>query len=162
VLWLFTVFWHFATGEWEQYMPTSQKLLAVARYYAFGIFRNEAHPSKPTTALKHNPLQRVSYFALAAFIAPAIWITGTAYIAVNYLPWSLSTVALAHSLAAYAMTAFVIIHIYMATTGETVFSYLRGMITGYQWVYIDPEAPRTRAEAEQYRGADLKRPTRPD
>jgi thiosulfate reductase cytochrome b subunit len=160
VLWLFTVFWHFATGEWTQYLPTSRNLIRVARYYAFGIFVNETHPSKPTTALKHNPLQRITYLFLTAAIAPAIWATGTAYMLVNHLPWGLEPVALAHTIAAYAMVVFVIVHIYMATTGETVFSYLRAMITGYQWVYVDPEAPATRAEAERYRGAEFTRKVR--
>jgi thiosulfate reductase cytochrome b subunit len=160
VLWLFTVFWHFATGEWTQYLPTSKNLIRVARYYAYGIFVNEAHPSKPTTALKHNPLQRITYLLLTAGIAPAIWATGAAYMLVNYLPWGLEPVALAHTIAAYAMVVFVIIHIYMATTGETVFSYLRAMITGYQWVYVDSEAPATRAEAEMYRGAEFTRKVR--
>lgn len=152
-LWLFTVFWHFATGEWTQYLPTSKNLIRVLRYYAFGIFVNEAHPSKPTTALKHNPLQRITYLFLTAAIAPAIWATGAAYLLVNHLPWGLEPVARAHTIAAYAMTIFVIVHIYMATTGVTVFSYLRAMITGYQWVEIDPEKPATRPEAEQHRGA---------
>ena len=43
-LWLFAIFWHFTTGEWRQYRPTWDRLVPIARYYAFGIFKGESHP----------------------------------------------------------------------------------------------------------------------
>src|SRR5690554_3573214 len=39
VLWLFAIFWHFTTGEWRQYIPTTEKLAAMTRYYALGMFK---------------------------------------------------------------------------------------------------------------------------
>ena len=33
-LWVFAVFWHLTTGEWRHYIPTTGKLLAMARYYS--------------------------------------------------------------------------------------------------------------------------------
>jgi len=151
VLWVFTVFWHFATGEWMQYMPTGRNLMKVARFYAWGIFLGESHPSKPTTRLKHNPLQRISYLLLTLLIAPAIWATGTVYLLVAWLPLPLDWVAWAHVVAAYAMALFVVVHVYMATTGPTVFAYLRHMITGYAWVIVDEDRPTTAPEALVYR-----------
>lgn len=44
IAFLFFVFWVITTGEWRQYVPTTKKMLAVVRYYMYGIFRGEAHP----------------------------------------------------------------------------------------------------------------------
>lgn len=142
VLWIFAIFWHFTTGEWRHYIPTVRNLVGVARYYAYGIFLGEAHPAKPTLKRKHNPLQRLSYLFLKLVINPAIWATGTLYLTVNLTGMDLELVAWTHVLAAYAMAIFVVVHVYMATTGDTVFAYLKAMITGYEWVLVDePEDP---------------------
>jgi len=34
----FTIFWHFTTGEWKQYIPTMKKVDAMIKYYLLGIF----------------------------------------------------------------------------------------------------------------------------
>ena len=44
LLWVFAIFWHLTTGTWRHYVPTSNGLLKVAKFYAFGIFRGERHP----------------------------------------------------------------------------------------------------------------------
>src|SRR5574340_1237428 len=43
-LWVFAIFWHFTTGEWKQYIPTTERMMDIARYYSVGIFKGEAHP----------------------------------------------------------------------------------------------------------------------
>ena len=137
VLWVFAIFWHFTTGEWAQYLPTFRNLVAVMRFYGYGIFLGEAHPAKPTLRRKHNPLQRLSYLFLKLIINPAIWATGVLYLTVNLTDLPLETVAWTHVVTAYAMAVFVVIHVYMATTGETVFAYLKAMITAYEWVVVE-------------------------
>lgn len=141
LLWVFAIFWHFTTGAWQHYIPTLRNLIPVIRYYAYGIFLGEAHPAKPTLRRKHNPLQRLSYLFLKLVINPAIWITGVLYLTVSLTGFDLGTVAWLHVVAAYAMALFVVIHVYMATTGETVTSYLKAMITGYEWVVVDEDKP---------------------
>ena len=140
VLWIFAIFWHFTTGEWRHYLPTMNQLGAVIHFYAVGIFRGEAHPSKPTIRRKHNPLQRLSYLFLKLVINPAIWITGVLYLSVNQTGLPLENVAWAHVVAGYAMAVFVVIHLYMATTGETVGAYLKAMVTGYEWVEVEGDS----------------------
>ena len=137
LLWIFAIFWHFTTGAWKHYIPTYHDLIPVIRYYAFGIFKNEAHPAKPTIHRKHNPLQRLSYLFLKLVINPAIWITGMLYLTVNLTGLDLGSVAWAHVIAAYAMALFVVIHVYMATTGATPLAYIRAMINGKEWVVIE-------------------------
>ena len=37
-LWVFAIFWHFTTGEWKQYIPTTEKVVAMIRYLGRFIF----------------------------------------------------------------------------------------------------------------------------
>ncbi len=59
ILVIFTIFWHFTTGEWRQYIPTGKNLKAQLDYYLTGIFRNAPHPTRKTLISKLNPLQRL-------------------------------------------------------------------------------------------------------
>lgn len=142
VVWVFAIFWHAATGEWRQYVPTTDKLWAVMRFYAGGIFRGEPHPFRPSRRRKHNPLQLFAYLIFNAVISPAIWITGLIYLTFNLfgdvLPVPLAPVATVHIATAYATLVFLIGHVYMITTGETVFQHLKAMITGYEAVETEP------------------------
>ncbi|MDZ7656911.1 MAG: cytochrome b/b6 domain-containing protein, partial [Sulfurimicrobium sp.] len=42
-LWVFAIFWHFTTGEWKQYIPTMDKVVAMVKYYSVGIFVHAPH-----------------------------------------------------------------------------------------------------------------------
>ncbi|GAB4167115.1 MAG: cytochrome b/b6 domain-containing protein [Rhodocyclaceae bacterium] len=140
-LWVFAIFWHFTTGEWKQYVPTLQKVDAMFRYYLFGIFTDAPHPFRATALKKHNPLQRLAYLVVMLFIGPLIWFTGWSYLFFeNWKEWgwdaflSLGWVAFFHSLAAFLMLIFLIVHVYLTTAGHTVTSHLRAMITGWEEV----------------------------
>jgi len=43
-------------------------------------------------------------------------------------------IALIHTLLAYLLIAFVIMHVYMTTTGHTLTSNIKAMITGWEEV----------------------------
>jgi thiosulfate reductase cytochrome b subunit len=139
-LWVFAIFWHFTTGEWKQYIPTADKLVAMVRYYLTGIFTDAPHPFRQTTLTKHNPLQRLAYLFVKLIINPAIWISGLLYL--YYSAWpalgldglSLAGVAFVHTAAAFLMVAFFVAHVYFATTGHTPMSHIKAMITGYEEV----------------------------
>ncbi|MDH3231384.1 MAG: cytochrome b/b6 domain-containing protein [Alphaproteobacteria bacterium] len=139
-LWVFAIFWHFTTGEWRQYIPTADKLVAMVRYYLTGIFGDAPHPFRPTTVTKHNPLQRLAYLFVKLIINPAIWISGLLYL--YYSAWpalgldglSLAGVAFVHTAAAFLMVVFFVVHVYFATTGHTWTSHIKAMITGYEEV----------------------------
>lgn len=138
-LWAFTIFWQFTTGEWRQYLPSLKNVLAMVNYYVIGIFKDAPHPFRKTVVQKHNPLQRLAYLALLAFISPLIWVSGLFYL--FYGDWkalgldhylSLEGVALTHTAGAFMMTAFFFIHVYLTTTGHTVFAHIKAMITGWE------------------------------
>jgi len=141
----FAIFWLIITGEWKQYAPTTRKVAEVARYYLVGIFRGEPHPVPKSLRAKHNPLQRLTYLSLAAALLPLQMATGLLYYFYNSWPgmgigaWKLQTVAVLHTLGGFALLVFVIVHVYMTTTGHTPWAHIKGMLTGWEEVE-HPEA----------------------
>ena len=138
-LWALAIIWSLITGDWKQYMPTTRKLMAMVRYYTYGIFHADVpHPYRRTAQARHNPLQRLAYMAFHAAITPTLWITGLLYMFYN--DWSklgfdaltLSGVALVHTAGAFAMLLFFIIHVYLAFTGTPITAFVKAMITGYE------------------------------
>jgi len=146
VLFVFIIFWLLTTGEWKQYIPTSKKLLAVAMYYASGIFKGEDHPVHKSRDAKHNPLQRLVYLGLSAILLPLQMATGLLYW--TYNDWdayglgflSLNVVANVHMACAYALLAFLIVHIYMTTTGHSITAHIAAMFSGWEEVPEDYKA----------------------
>lgn len=137
ILIVFTMFWHITSGEWKQYVPTAKNLKAQVRYYLTGIFNNAPHPTGKRLLSKLNPLQRLTYFALNILIIPLMVISGFLYLYFNYPMQgieldSLEPIALIHTIGAYIMITFLVIHLYLITTGRTVFSNLRAMVTGWE------------------------------
>lgn len=137
-LWIFAIFWHFTTGQWRQYIPTLSNIQRVALYYARGIFIGAPHPYKVTAERKHNPLQRIAYLGVLVLINPLIWISGLLYLFWGRLEpllpdWlALEAVALAHTGGAFLMLIFLIVHVYLTTTGHTPLAHIRAMITGWE------------------------------
>lgn len=131
-------FWMATTGDIRQYRPTMKKLFSVIMHYSWGIFHGRPHPSPKTKKERHNPLQRLVYLGLMALLLPLQGITGLIYLSYGSLKGSwpafltLERVAMVHSAGAYAVIAFLIVHVYMTTTGETVTSHVKSMITGWE------------------------------
>ncbi len=140
VLWVFAIFWHLTTGTWRHYLPTTRGLWRVARFYAYGIFKGEHHPYRKAYWRKHNPLQALAYLGLKLALFPAIWLSGLAYLLYPFwegLPnagTALGWVATVHLLVAYAILAFVIVHVYLLTTGHSFVEHVKPMLTGFDEV----------------------------
>ncbi len=141
VLIVFAIFWHFTTGEWRQYLPTMKNLRAQAEYYLFGIFRNAPHPWKKTVLSKLNPLQKLVYLGLKLLVIPVMVCSGLLSMYYRYPSRhdiealniaGLTGVALVHTAGAFLLVAFLIVHLYLITTGRTVVSNLRAMLTGWE------------------------------
>ncbi len=141
LLTIFAIFWHFTTGEYKQYIPTFKNIKAQLDYYLIGIFRNAPHPTRKTLLSKLNPLQRLTYFGLKIILIPASIISGILYMFYRYPSRygieainidSLKVIAIIHTAAAFLMVVFVIVHLYLITTGTTITSNLKAMLTGYE------------------------------
>lgn len=137
ILIVFSIFWHITTNEWRQYVPTSINLKAQIQYYLGGIFNNSPHPTGKTLLSKLNPLQRLTYFGLKIVMIPLTVMSGLFYMFFHYPIKgieieSLEYIALLHTAGAYLMIAFLIVHLYLITTGHTVGSNLKAMLTGWE------------------------------
>ncbi len=141
ILIVFAIFWHFTTGEWKQYIPTTKNLRAQAEFYLFGIFKNAPHPTKKTLISKLNPLQRLVYLGLKILVIPVMVFTGLLFMFYRYPQGdqiaainidNLEIIALVHTAGAFVLLSFVAVHLYLITTGHTITSNLKAMITGWE------------------------------
>ena len=138
ILIVFAIFWHFTTGEWRQYIPTTKMLKEQFMYYIGGIFNNAPHPTNKTVYNKFNPLQRMIYLGLKILVIPIIVTSGFLYLYFQYPKFgiefqSLEPIALIHTFGAYILIAFVIAHVYLTTvTGVKSLSSIKAMIFGWE------------------------------
>ena len=156
-LWILTTFWHFTTGQWKQYLPQLAGLPAVVRFYAWGILTGAPHPYTKTLRRKQNALQSLAYLSFMVLIGPALWASGIIYLTYPWWAhWAVGTiglpaVAFVHTAAAFLMITFVVIHVYMTTTGKTVTHYVKTMITGYDTIELTEAEAAYLAEDEPER-----------
>lgn len=145
ILIVFAIFWHFTTGEWRQYIPSTKLLKEQVEYYITGIFKGAEHPTNKLVYNKFNPLQRFTYLGLKILVIPVMVLSGIAYMYLNYPNQGvqlegLEFVALLHTAGAYFLIMFVIIHVYLTTTGHKPLSAIKAMITG--WEEVDEKGAR--------------------
>lgn len=135
------IFWHFTTGEWKQYIPTTKKLKEQIMYYLLGIFKRDDHPTVKTKLRKLNPLQRLVYLFFKLLLIPVTVISGILYMLYKTIDqnnvvviedYPLESIAFLHTLGAILLMVFLVIHVYMTTTGERPTSNIQAMITGYE------------------------------
>lgn len=159
---VFSLFWHLVSGEIRQFIPRPygffDNAIEQARYYIQGIFKGKTHPFEKTREKKLNPLQQVTYFGLLNVLLPLQIITGALMWGVQTWPQTanlfggLPFLAPFHSLVAWLFAAFIVAHVYLTTTGATVFEDIKAMITGWENVEVHPDEPEE-AEAAPDAGA---------
>ena len=159
VLIIFAIFWHLAFDAWRQYIPTQKNLIAQIKFYAFGMFKGEKHPTEKTALQKLNPLQRLIYLAFKLFMIPVVVISGLLYMfdktidaneVVVISKFDLGTIALWHTFGAFLLIAFLIVHVYMTTTGHTYTSNIKAMITGYEEIETEEVAKPEKQEEKKH------------
>ena len=138
---IFAIFWHLTTGEWRQYIPTTKQLKEQVIYYISGIFKGAHHPTERTGLSKLNPLQRIVYLGFKLVLVPITVISGILYLLYKTIDqnnliviedYPLASIAFWHTLGAILLMMFLIVHVYMTTTGKTPTSNIKAMITGYE------------------------------
>ncbi|GAB7023507.1 cytochrome b/b6 domain-containing protein [Salidesulfovibrio brasiliensis] len=156
ILFVFIVFWMFVTHEYKQYIPTTKKLFEVAMYYSSGIFKGEPHPVQKSKNAKHNPMQRLTYLGLTAVLLPFQMVTGLLYWAYNdWADWGLGfldleVLALLHLIGGFAILIFLIVHVYMTTTGHTITAHIAAMFSGWEEVPEEETVPDWERKAERH------------
>lgn len=138
---ILAIFWHLTTGEWRQYIPTTRKLREQIIYYISGIFKGEHHPTEKSELSKLNPLQRIVYLGFKLILVPMTIISGILYLLYKTFDqnnliviedYPLASIAFWHTMGAILLMIFLVIHVYMTTTGKTPTSNIKAMITGYE------------------------------
>jgi len=146
ILYAFVVFWHLTTGQWKHYIPTTKMLLSVMLYYMIGIFKGEPHPVPKSERVKHNPLQRLTCLGISVFLIPFQLITGILYYTYNSWPrmgisnLALGTIAFLHMAGGFALLVFLVVHVYMTTTGHSLTAHFRAMCSGWEEVPAEGKA----------------------
>jgi len=112
-------------------------LITQSRYYAWGIFRGEPHPFHVSAERKFNALQTLSYLGAMYLLLPLLVLSGWGFLLAPWLPETLNgvvtlwLVAMLHLASSYLLVLFLLVHLYIITIGESVFTNLRAMITGW-------------------------------
>ncbi|WP_263768281.1 cytochrome b/b6 domain-containing protein [Propionivibrio soli] len=137
----FFVIANIVTGNWWQFVPKPPgivpRLVAQARWYAFGIFRGDPHPHSPTKDEHFNVLQALTYWSVMYLLMPLIILSGLIYLYPQFAPDKmfgfdgLLPIAMLHYLSAAAVLLFMLSHIYLGTTGKTVGAMFKMMFTGW-------------------------------
>ena len=134
-------FYHLASGEIRQFLPEPHGLFnhafLQARYYLYGIFKGEAHPFEKSRQHKMNPIQQMTYMVILNILLPLQIITGAVTWGAQKFPETaeglggLTVVTPIHSLVAWLFVSFIILHVYMTTTGPTPLANIRAMMMGW-------------------------------
>lgn len=129
------------SGNVRSYLPRMKRFFRDQRiqatYYLSGIFRGDPHPFPVHPKRKFNPLQQVTYFSIMYLLMPLIIVSGLFLLFPEYAPDSLWgwggiwPMATGHTVVGFLLSAFMFGHLYLATTGHTLTSNFKGMITGW-------------------------------
>jgi len=142
------LFYHLASGEIRQYLPRPvgffDQALRQAKFYLRGIFRHDPHPFAKIPRRKLNPLQQVIYLGLLNVLLPLQVITGVLMWGAQRWPdltanlGGLGGLAPIHTAISWMLAAFILMHVYLTTTGATPVSSLRAMMLGWEEVDAAP------------------------
>ncbi len=107
-------------------------------FYSRGIFAGEGHPLQKTKQSRLNPLQQITYLAILNILLPAQVVTGVLIWGMQEWPQlaaalgGLPVLAPIHTLLAWAFSAFIVMHVYLTTTGESPLAGIKSMVTGWE------------------------------
>lgn len=139
-----SLFYHLTTGEIKQFFRFNRKFfhetVVQIFYYIHDIFKRRPHPINKSRDRKLNPLQQLTYIGLLNILLPFQVITGILIWGLDKWPElsgnvnGLAYLAPIHNLGSWLFLAFLAVHIYLTTTGHTVLSNIKAMVTGYDEV----------------------------
>ena len=148
------LFFFLTSGLIRQYVPGEHEFTNLAieqiKYYMHGIFRGQPHPIQHGPGNRLNPLQKITYLVILNLLLPTQVISGVLLWAGGRWPelldplGGLSILVPIHVLSAWFFLAFIVMHIYLTTTGKTPLANIKAMIVG-----VVPEDESGREEPEE-------------
>ena len=140
------LFYHLTSGAIQQFIPRPygffDRAILQTKFYLYSIFKGEPHPMEKTRSQKLNPLQQVTYFGLLNVLLPLQIVTGALMWGVQQWPQvaamagGLPVLAPLHTLVAWLFASFIVAHVYLTTTGPTVLTDIKAMVTGWEDVEV--------------------------
>jgi thiosulfate reductase cytochrome b subunit len=128
------------TGYWRNYIPSGKGLWSRVKmqiiFYTVGLGR-DGLDVVPSAETRFNALQQLTYLIVVFGLLPLLVVTGLLYLYYPmYVPETLLglaglwPIALAHYALGMLGTAYLVIHVYMATVGPDAGASLRLMTIG--------------------------------
>lgn len=136
------------------YVPTVEELkygiLRQAFFYFLTYFLGKPNPHHSSAQNKFNPMQKLTYLIIMLLLLPMVIVSGLLllYVAplreIILLLGGLKILVGTHFLLACSFTAFLFVHIYLATLGETPLAHFKQMWDGWEEETAEdaPEANR--------------------
>lgn len=136
--------YYVVSGKLKVYLPDPnlknfiQGSIRQARYYAYGIFVGEPNPHHASPDSKFNPMQQIAYFNIMLLLMPIQILTGLMLWDIKLFSGMISAVGglkivdAGHLLLSIFFTAFLFVHVYLATLGHTWSEHIKAMFTGYE------------------------------
>ncbi len=128
-------------GYFKNYLPkprgSMKRMWNQAYYYGIGLFKGEPHPHHPDKTHKFNSLQKLTYSPLMFVVLPLLLISGILLLNPAWIPQELFgysgkwVIVMSHYILAGLISLFLIIHLYLSTTGVRMGTLISSMITGY-------------------------------
>lgn len=141
---ILSLFYHVTTGKINQYFSINRNFgketISQVFFYIYGIFKGDPHPVEKRTYRKINPLQQITYVVLLNVLLPFQIISGLLIWGIEEVPaindflGGLNYISPIHAFASWIFLSFIVLHVYLTTTGHTITSNIKAMITGYDMV----------------------------
>jgi thiosulfate reductase cytochrome b subunit len=140
---LWFIYYLFVAGTLTRlYIPTMNDIrhgiLRQGIFYFFNYFLGRPNPHHATPEDKFNPMQKTAYLMIMIVLLPLVVVSGflLMYVAplreIILVIGGIKTLVSAHFLIACCFTAFLFVHIYLATLGETPLAYFKPMWHGWE------------------------------
>ena len=136
------VSYYFGTMKIKLYFPNPRTFVPDAmkqvKYYISGIFKGDPNPHVMTPDNKFNALQQKAYVVIMFVLLPVQMIAGLFLWRVkrfeNYIDLlgGIKILSSIHVMLFFFFTAFIIVHVYLATLGHTPLAHFKAMFTGYE------------------------------
>jgi thiosulfate reductase cytochrome b subunit len=117
------------------------------QFYGYGIFKGDPNPHHVTAYHKFNALQSVAYQIIMMLVVPLQFFTGLLlWDLKRFADWvdffgGVRVVDTVHVLLFIFLTAFILVHPYLASLSAKPFAHFKAMMSGYEEVEDEPGAP---------------------